>query len=228
MKINCIIVDDEPESRDIMKTYISDIDALNLVAECKNALEANEVLKKENIQLMFLDINMPKITGLQFLKSLAHKPKVIFTTAYPQYAIEGFELDAIDYLLKPFSFERFLKAFNKFSTLEEKTTSSPDPAIILKANKKLYRVPVNEIRYLEAVGDYVKVVFGEQTIMVHSTFQDLLEQLSHPGILRIHRSFAVAIDKFEYIDGNQIFIGKKALPIGKAFRSDLISRIGEK
>ncbi len=225
MKINCIIVDDEPASREVLEKYISDTDILNLVAECKNAVEANEVLKNKSVELMFLDINMPKISGVQLLKSLTSPPKVIFTTAFPEYAIEGFELDAVDYLLKPFSFERFLKAVNKYSLLADKETSRGNRTIFLKSEKKLYRILIGDIIYLEAVGDYVKVVFGEQTIIVHSTFQDLLEQLSHPNIVRIHRSFAMAIDKFEYIDGNQIIVKSKSLPIGKAYRKELLARL---
>ncbi len=225
MKINCIIVDDEPTSRDVLKKYIINTDILNLVAECKNAIEANEVLKNESIQLMFLDINMPKITGIQLLKSLAFPPKVIFTTAYPEYAINGFELDAVDYLLKPFSFERFLKAVNKYSYVTDKEMSLENRTIFLKSEKKLYRIPVLDIDYIEAIGDYVKVVYGEQSIIVHSTFQDLLEQISHPYFIRIHRSFAMSIDKFEYIDGNQIFVRGNTLPIGKAYRKDLMSKI---
>jgi DNA-binding LytR/AlgR family response regulator len=160
----------------VLKKYIADTETLNLMSECKNAIEANEVIKRGGVDLMFLDINMPKITGIQLLKSLTIPPKVIFTTAYPEYAIDGFELDAVDYLLKPFSFERFLKAVNKYSYSSDSETVLNSRTILLKSEKKLYRVPINDIRYLEAIGDYVKVVFGEQSIVVHSTFQDILEQ----------------------------------------------------
>ncbi len=225
MKINCIIVDDEPASRDILRKYIADTDILNLVAECKNAIEANVILKNEIIQLMFLDINMPKITGIQLLKSLTFPPKVILTTAYSEYAIDGFELDAVDYLLKPYPFERFLKAVNKYSFVAEKETSLENRTILLKSEKKLFRIPILEIDYIEAIGDYVKVVWGEQSIIVHSTFQDLLEQISYPSFIRIHRSFAMSIDNFEYIDGNQIIVKGNPLPIGKAYRKDLMEKI---
>ena len=224
-KVNCIIVDDEPASRYVLKRYISDTEALNLVSECKNAIEANEVVKREVIDLMFLDINMPKISGLQFIKSLPSPPKVIFTTAYPEFALEGFELDAVDYLLKPFSFERFLKAVNKYSYAADSETMLNSRTIHLKSEKKLYRVPISDILYLEAIGDYVKIVFGEQSIVIHSTFQDILEQFSHSDIIRIHRSFAIAIDKFDHIEGNQIFIRKKALPIGKAYKKDVLEKL---
>src|SRR5690554_5157473 len=194
-KVNCIIVDDEPASRDVLKRYVADTETLNLMSECKNAIEANEMIKSGAIDLIFLDINMPKITGIQFLKSLTIPPKVIFTTAYPEYAIDGFELDAVDYLLKPFSFERFLKAVNKYSYSSDSETVLNNRTILLKSEKKLYRVAINEIMFLEAIGDYVKVVFGEQSINVHSTFKDILEQFMSPGIIRIHRSYAIAIDK---------------------------------
>lgn len=225
MKVNCIIVDDEPASREVLKKYIEDTEMLNLVAACKNAIEANETLKEKSIQLMFLDINMPKISGIQLLKSLTTPPKVIFTTAYPEYAIDGFELDAVDYLLKPFSFERFLKSINKYSYLTSKETAQKNRTIFLKSEKKLYRVPILGIVYLEAIGDYVKVIFGEQSILVHSTFQDLLEQIAHPNIVRIHRSYAMSIDKFEYIDGNQMIVKGKSLPIGKVYRKELLKRL---
>jgi DNA-binding LytR/AlgR family response regulator len=224
-KVNCIIVDDEPLSRYVLKKYIYDTESLNLVSECKNAIEANEVVKNDIVDLMFLDINMPKISGLQFIKSLLSPPKVIFTTAYSEHALEGFELDAVDYLLKPFSFERFLKAVNKYSYSADRDTVQECKTILLKSEKKLYRVPVGDILYLEAIGDYVKVVFGEQSIVVHSTFQDILEQFSHPDIIRIHRSFAIAIDKFDHIEGNQIFIRKKALPIGKAYKIMVLEKL---
>ncbi|WP_068475318.1 LytR/AlgR family response regulator transcription factor [Saccharicrinis aurantiacus] len=225
MKVNCIIVDDEPASRDLLKRYIADTDILNLVAECKNAIEANEVLKNESIHLMFLDINMPKVTGIQLLKSLTIPPKVIFSTAYAEYAIDGFELDAVDYLLKPFPFERFLKAVNKYLDIAEKETPVENRTILLKSEKKLYRIPILDIDFIEAIGDYVKVVFREQTITVHSTFQDLLEQISYPSFIRIHRSFAISINNFEYIDGNQIIVKGNTLPIGKAFRKGLMDKI---
>jgi DNA-binding LytR/AlgR family response regulator len=224
-KVNCIIVDDEPASRDVLKRYIADTETLNLVSECRNAIEANEVVKSELVDLMFLDINMPRISGLQFIKSLPSPPKVIFTTAYPEFALEGFELDAVDYLLKPFSFERFLKAVNKYSYAADNASVLKCRTILLKSEKKLYRVPVSDILYFEAIGDYVKVFFGEQSIVVHSTFHDILEQFMHPDIIRIHRSFAIAIDKFDHIEGNQIFIGKRALPIGKAYKKDLIDKL---
>jgi DNA-binding LytR/AlgR family response regulator len=195
------------------------------VSECKNAIEANEVIKSELIDLMFLDINMPRISGLQFLKSLPSPPKVIFTTAYPEFALEGFELDAVDYLLKPFSFERFLKAVNKYSYSTDSEPVLNSRTVLLKSDKKLYRVPIGDILYLEAIGDYVKVVFGEQSIVVHSTFHDILEQFSHLDIIRIHRSFAIAIDKFDHIEGNQVFIKKQALPIGKAYKKDLLDNL---
>lgn len=224
-KVNCIIVDDEPASREVLLTYIAGTETLQLVAECKNAIEANEALARLDIDLMFLDINMPKISGLQFLKSLPSPPKVIFTTAYAEFALEGFNLDAVDYLLKPFSFERFLKAINKYNYFGDGEGVLTNRTVLLKSDKKLYRVLTSEVNYIEAVGDYVKVWFGEQSIVVHSTFQDILEQLSHPDILKIHRSFAIAINKFDHIEGNQVFLLGKALPIGKAYKKDLLDRL---
>ena len=223
MKINCIIVDDEPASREVLEKYVEDTDSLHLIAVCKNAMEANELLIKQDIDLMFLDINMPKVSGIQLLKSLSLPPKVIFTTAYSEHAIDGFELNAVDYLLKPFSFERFLKAVNKYSQLINKGNLNSNRTVLLKSDKKLYRILIDDIVYLEAVGDYVKILFKEQSILVHGTFQNLLEQISHPNIIRIHRSYAISITKFDFIDGNQISVNNKIFPIGKAYRNELMS-----
>lgn len=225
MKINCIIVDDEPASRNVLQQYVSDTPSLNLIVACKNAVEAHATLSHHAVQLMFLDINMPKISGLQFLKSLPDPPKVIFTTAYPEYAVDGFELNALDYLLKPFSFERFLKAVHRYTFPEERPISSEHRILFLKSDKKLYRIPLKDIVYLEALGDYVKVAFGESSIVVHSTFQKLLDQVADSNIMRIHRSFAIALDKFDYIDGNQIVVKGQYFSIGKAYKKNLLLRI---
>ena len=213
MKINCIIVDDEPASRAVLQKYIADTDTLDLIAVCKNAVAANAALRNHTVQVMFLDINMPKISGLQFLKSLSHPPQVIFTTAYPEYAVDGFELNALDYLLKPFSFERFLKAVNKYTFPEERSQTAENKIVHLKSEKKLYRIPLKDLVYLEALGDYVRVVFGTSSFLVNSTFQNLLEQVAGANMVRIHRSFAIALDKFEYIDGNQIVVNGMKLYI---------------
>ena len=226
MKINCIVVDDEPASRDILETYITDCPVLNLVGLYSNAIEATKVLNEEDIQLFFLDINMPKLNGLKFYKSLANPPIVIFTTAYPEYAVEGFEVDALDYLLKPFSFERFLKAVNKAQHALTSKQALPEKAfILLKSEKKLYRIIIDEINYIEALGDYVKVHCSDQSIVVHDTFQNLLNQLEKSNLFRVHKSFAIAINKFDHIEGNMIKIQGTSIPIGQTYRSAFLDHI---
>ena len=229
MSINCIIVDDEPASREILERYISDCTSLNLISSCTNAFEANEIINQKEIQLIFLDINMPKLSGIKFYKSLPNPPFVIFTTAYPEYAVEGFEVDAVDYLLKPFSFERFLKSVNKaLNIFNQKESNNYNPFIILKSDKKLFRVNINDINYLEALGDYVKVDFLCQSIMVHDTFQNLLSQLGEANLVRVHKSFAISLNKFDHIEGNMIKIQNKSIPIGQKYRADLLKTISSR
>ena len=229
MKINCITVDDEPASREILEKYISECTLLSLISSCKNAFEANEIITQEQIQLIFLDINMPKLSGIKFYKSLSNPPFVIFTTAYPEYAVEGFEVDAIDYLLKPFSFERFLKSVNKaLNIINQKDNINHVPFIVLKSDKKLFRVNLSDINYLEALGDYIKVDYMNQTIMVHDTFQNLLSQLAESNLIRVHKSFAISLNKFDHIDGNLIKIKDKSIPIGQKYRSDLLTIINSR
>ncbi len=225
MIINCLIIDDEPASREVLETYISDTKDLNLVKSCKNALEANEILKKENIQLLFLDINMPKLSGMQFYKALIHPPMVIFTTAYPQYAIEGFEVEAIDYLLKPFPFDRFLKAVNKAFNKWDSSIDKSSDYIVLKADKKVYRIGINDIIRLESVGDYVKVFYSDQHILVHESMQNLLLQLPTNVFVRVHKSHSINFLKLQSIDGNRIFIEAHEVPMGATYKNDVMSKM---
>lgn len=228
MKINCIIVEDEPKSRNLLEKYIAECPSLNLVASCKHALEAMEIINTENIQLIFLDINMPKISGLDFYKSLTKAPYVIFTTAYPQYAIEGFELDAVDYLLKPFPFERFLKAVQKalnMVNIEQSGQRKDSAFIVLKADKKLYRIDIDEIYYLEAYGDYIKVICVDKSILVHETFQGILDKLPPNKFIRIHKSYALALNKLDHIEGNMAHINSTTIPIGQTYRAEFLNII---
>lgn len=228
MPINCIIIDDEPAAQEILQKYISDCPTLNMVATCNNALEASELLSREDVHLMFLDINMPKLSGMSFYKSLAKPPAVIFTTAYSEFALEGFEVNAVDYLLKPFPFDRFLKAVNK--VFETQQTAQPEISqthVLLKSDKKIHRVNADEIFHLEAVGDYINVHMRRGSLIVHETFKSLMEQLPSEKFVRIHKSHAVAIDRIEYLEGNQIKIRDKYLPIGQSFRADFLERFGK-
>jgi DNA-binding LytR/AlgR family response regulator len=227
MKVNCIIVDDEPASREILERFITDCPVLNLVGNCKNALVANEVINNQTIDLIFLDINMPRLSGMKFYKSLIRPPYVIFTTAYPEYAVEGFEVNAVDYLLKPFPFERFLKAVNRAAEIINNRRQATDNSdfLLLKSDKIIHRVLIHEISHLEAVGDYVKVYVNNKFLIVHDTFGNFLNQLPGDRFVRVHKSFAVSINKIETIEGNMVKVGGKSIPIGQTYRNGFIKMI---
>lgn len=224
MTIHCIIVDDEPVSQDILKKYVADTPSLNLMQVCNNAFEASEVLMQHKVDLIFLDINMPKLSGMKFYKSLNNPPYVIFTTAYPEFATEGFEVDAIDYLLKPFPFERFLKAVNRAIDRIGKVENQnlAEVYILLKADKKLHRISITDISHLEAMGDYVKVFFNDSYILVHDTLHRLLDQLPEKDFIRIHKSFVISSGNISYVEGNQVKIGDFEIPIGQKYKDDLM------
>ena len=225
MNINCIIVDDEPSSQIVIKTFANDVDFLDVVEICNNALEANSVLNKRNdIDLIFLDINMPKLSGLDFYKSLQNPPDVIFTTAYSQYALEGFEVNAIDYLLKPFSFERFLKAVNKVIEKRNNLNSIQEEHLVIKANKVIHKVAIQDILFIEAFGDYVKVHLGEKIIITNSTFTNILKQLPQQFV-RCHKSFAINLKKMNSLAGNVISIENKSVPVGLKYKPDLLEAL---
>jgi len=228
MTIHCLIVEDEPASQEILKAYIADYPNLSLVETCKNAFEANEVLMNRNIDLLFLDINMPGLSGMKFYQSLSHPPFVIFTTAYPEFALEGFEVDAVDYLLKPFPFDRFLKAVNRAADRLKKVAGNQmkDDFVLFKADKKIHKIFLSDIHYLEALGDYVKIHLKDRFIMVHETMQNLQNQLPEPPFCRIHKSFIVSVNKFSYIEGNSLQIGDQSIPIGNTYRDHFRELIG--
>jgi DNA-binding LytR/AlgR family response regulator len=231
MKIKCIIVEDEPLSQDILKKYIEDSTILELIGIASDAFEANSLLQADDIQLIFLDINLPKLSGIRFVKSLTNAPLVIFTTAYPEYAIEGFETDAVDYLVKPFSFERFLKAVNKSVeklNLKLQKHTSINEFILLKSDKKVYKVNFNEIYYLQSFGDYVKVYVSGKCLVIHNTFKSILEQLPGDRFIRIHKSYIIALDKIQYLEGNQVKIANELIPIGLNYKDDLIRILKDK
>jgi DNA-binding LytR/AlgR family response regulator len=223
MSIKCIIVDDEPLSRDVLETYIADHPDLELSASCKDAFEAMNALEKEQIDLMFLDINMPKLSGINFYKSLNHKPNVVFTTAYPEFAVEGFELSAIDYLLKPFSFERFIQAVNKVK--EKSKSSTQNGHILMKADKKMYKVDYKEILFFEALGDYVKAHLLDKVLIVTTTLKKLLTELPSDQFFQTHKSFVISKQKIDYVEGNQIKIGDKMIGIGQSFKEEALKKI---
>lgn len=232
MKLRCLIIEDEPPAREIMKTYIHDCPVLELVAECGDAFRASEIMQSEKIDLLFLDINLPRLSGINFLKTLNQSPLVIFTTAYPEYAVEGFESDAVDYLVKPFAFDRFLKAVNKAMEKmvirrQEPLRITPDKQafILLRSDKKVYRVSFADILYIESIGDYLKVFLENKHLIIHETISGLSEQLPVNDFIRIHKSFIVAVNRINYIEGNQVKLADKFIPIGRNYRDELLKAL---
>ncbi len=222
-----MIVEDEPFARDVLQDYMDDSPDLELVKVCENAKTAREYLKENEIDLLFLDVNMPEISGITFLKSLSNAPLTIFTTAYPEFAIEGFELNAIDYLLKPFSFERFRTAVEK---AVEKTgiavsDNSSKAFLTLNVDKKLHRIEKETIHYLEGCGDYVKVYYQETSLLVHDTMRNLFERLPENRFMRIHKSYIVNLDRITVVEGNQVKINEQMIPIGVSYKDELMGKI---
>lgn len=237
--IRCIAIDDENLALDLIEDDILKVPFLQLVKKCRNGIEALDVLQTEKIDLLFLDIQMPDISGIQFLKSLRHKPLVIFTTAYEKYALEGFELDVIDYLLKPYSFERFLKAVNKaqeYLTILEKTQAHPaaeennysSQFIFVKSDYKLVKIEIAEIQYIESLKDYIKIVVGGKPVMTLSSMKAIEEKLVAPDFIRVHRSFMVNIRKIHYIHRNFVMVGDKEIPIGDNYKDSFLQVINQK
>ena len=216
-----IVVEDEPLSQQVMEKYIAQHPSLELVAMCSNAFDAQEVISKKTVDLMFLDINLPQISGINFLKTLLHPPTVIFTTAYPEHALESFDLDAVDYLLKPFSFERFLRAVNKAMALRKENRKNSSDHIFIKADKKVYRIQINDILDLEALGDYVKIRTIQGQHLVNSTLKDMMDELPAEEFIRVHKSFAIARNKISFIEGNFIRIADKDIPVGATYKEEV-------
>jgi len=220
MKYNCIIVDDEPHAIKILESHIRSLNQWKIVGTCNNAFEAINVMATEKVDLIFLDINMPKLLGTQLLKTLQHPPKVIFTTAHKDYAIEAFELDAIDYLLKPISFERFLKAVNKFShtNIVEVNPVDHGPGFLyFRADRKMVKVFLEDILYIESYKDYITIHEGTNEIKVKLTISAVEKMLPQNLFLRIHRSFIVSINKVTAYTKYDVEIGKIELPIGRSY-----------
>ena len=228
--MNVIIVDDEPLAQEILETYIAKFPALHLVAKCNNAIEAFETLKNTAVDLMFLDIQMPQISGLEFLKTLSKPPKVIFTTAYSEHALESYELGVVDYLLKPISFERFAKAANKAIAQDTEqglssTTESKANFIFVKSDKKLIKVLFEEIYYIEGLKDYVILHTPNGRLVTLQTMKSLESKLPTKIFMRSHRSYIINLQKIDVLEGNMVYINKKSLPIGKNYKEDLLKII---
>ncbi len=230
MKIKCLIIDDEPLAQRVLERYIQDVSFLELVQKCNNALDAIDILKEQKIDLIFLDINLPKLTGLEFLRCLKNPPLVIITTAYAEFAIQGYDLDVVDYLMKPFGMERFTKAIQKVQdilkprehSLPEKISgeAKEDQYIFIKSNKKTYRINLNDILYIEALGDYVKIYTTDRMIISYHSMKNLENLLSPKQFPRIHKSYIVSLSKIELIEGNQVKLRDRYIPIGTNFKAE--------
>lgn len=227
--IRCLIIDDEPLSLDILEKYISDIPDLELAGKSLDAFDAIDKLQENEVDLMFLDINMPKLSGINMLKTLKEHPEVIITTAYPEYAVEGFELDVIDYLVKPISFERFLKAIHKAQKKlrEQNDIQSQDENsfIMVKSGKKHYKILFSDIKYVESMGDFVKVHTETKTHIVSNTLKNINEELPKSKFIQIHKSYIISLERIEYLEGNQVKIDNNFVPIGLTYKVQLLQKL---
>jgi DNA-binding LytR/AlgR family response regulator len=230
--MNCLAVDDEHLALDLLEDNIKRVPFLNLVARCKNAFEANEVLMKEKIDLLFLDVQMPGISGIQFLQSVKTPPLVIFITAYEKFALEGFNLDAVDYLLKPVAFDRFLKAVTKayeFFNLKNSSTQAPAPAatpaeyLFVNAEYNLVKITIKDILYIEGLKDYVKIFIStaQRPVITRMSMKNLEEKLPANAFSRVHKSYIVSIDKIISIRRGKISVGTVHIPISEHYKDNL-------
>lgn len=228
-RYKCLIIEDEPLAQNVLKKYIGDHPSMELVAICNDALEAQSILMQQTVHLLFLDINLPKLSGINFIKTLIRPPLIIFTTAYPEFAVEGFELNAVDYLLKPFSFERFLKAVNKviekLNTTVQNNTAESNSFIFLKADKKNHKIDLESIHYIEAIGDYMKVVTDTGQLIINETMKKLQEELPERSFIRVHKSFIISRDRIKYIEGNYVQLEERSIPIGATYRNEVLASI---
>ena len=231
MKLNCLIIDDEPVARKGMEEYVREVEFLQLVAKCENPMKAASYLEQGLVDLIFLDIRMPKISGIEFLKSLKDPPMVIFTTAYSEYALEGYSLNVMDYLVKPISFERFLKASNKaldFYWLQHQPESQketlPDYFFIKCANK-YEKVYYEEVLYIEALQNYVIIRTAERKMITYMTISGLEAQLPKEKFIRVHKSYVVSLSKIKAIEGNEIVINTIKIPISRNLKEEVMNRI---
>ncbi|MGI4885490.1 MAG: LytR/AlgR family response regulator transcription factor [Janthinobacterium lividum] len=236
--LRCIAVDDEPAAARLLAAYIQKVPTLALVGTTINPLEALQWVQEGRVDLVFLDIQMPELTGLQFLKICGRQCRVVLTTAYPEYALEGYEHDVVDYLLKPVAFDRFLRAVQKAQAL---APGPPAPAAVAPAplgapapdylfvkgesKNKFLRLNLADILYVEALKNYVSIVVPGQRVVTYQTLKDLAQQLPQPAFLRVHKSFVVALDKIRLVDGHTVYIGEAAIPLGETYREGFLQLI---
>jgi len=231
-RINCIIVDDEPVAREILESHLKKLEQIRIVASCKNAIEAFKVVSTERVDLVFLDINMPEISGLTFARSMNSELKIIFTTAYREYAVDGFDLRAVDYLLKPISFERLLQSFNKF--LDERKTrieqaipegEGQNEFCFVRAERKMIKIVFRDIRYVESIGDYLKIHLKDGMVTTRETMQNMTALLPSGDFIRIHRSYLLALSSIRSFTNECIEIEDRELPISRGYREAVLEAL---
>jgi DNA-binding LytR/AlgR family response regulator len=231
-KLSCIIVDDEPVARKILQEFTEQVPYLDLQGKFESAMKAEEFLSTNKVDLLFLDIEMPKVTGLQMLKRTRMESMVILTTAFPQYALDGYEFDIIDYLLKPFALNRFLKAVQKAKDFQELKGQSagtlPSSYIFIKSEKRIEKVELNEILYAEVLGNYVTICTERKKIVAYLTMKSLESQLSQADFIKIHQSFLVNRSKIESVEGNELRVGTASLPISRNYKDSVTSLVNER
>ena len=225
MKLKTLIVDDEPLALDLLETFIERIEHLELVGRCQNGVETFNKLQNEKVDLLFLDIEMPTLDGYELLKSLTNPPQVIITTAYREYAVEGFELEVLDYLVKPFPFQRFVKAVQKAIVPAPTVNEDAPNCLFIKVDKRIIKVPFQNIHYIESLKDYLKIHTVTGTLVTLQTMQGICELLPADQFTRIHKSFTVATQKVNAIDANDLEINGKSLPIVRSFRDEILEKI---
>lgn len=227
-KIKVLVVDDEPIAHDILETYITKLPDMHLAGHCNNALQAFKFLSGTQVDILLLDINMPEITGIELLRTLKDPPLVIFTTAYSEYAVESYELNAVDYLLKPIAFDRFLKAINKATDILRATKNTDnklianDNLMFVKTEGRLVRIDLKQLLFIEGLKDYVRLWLSSGKIVVHSTMKNMEDHLSsYPNFMRVHKSYIVNVEYIKEVDGNCIRIHDQSITIGSTYRDDI-------
>jgi two-component system response regulator LytT len=224
--MKCIIIEDEPAAQSILEHHIELCPGLTRICTFRDVFSAQEFLDSNAVDLMFLDINLPEMSGVSFLRSLLHPPLVIFTTAYPQYAVDGFDLEAVDFLLKPFSFERFCKAVNKAKDrINANSTPNAQRKITVKSDRRIYQISISDILYVESCGDYVTIHCPDKKIMVHGTMKSWEEKLKGSSFLKVHRTTIVNLLKIDHLEGNLVKIGEHKLPVSEQFKEDLLEQM---
>jgi two-component system LytT family response regulator len=232
--IKCLVIDDEPPAREIIRRYIEQVPLLHFAGECANAVQAFALLQQQSIDLLFLDIRMPQLNGNDFLKTLKNPPKVIFTTAYPEYALEGYELDVVDYLMKPIPFDRFLKAVNKayqLTSARHESTSTPEEKksesfVYFRSDRKMVKVMLQDILYIESMKDYVKIFTTNGTIITKQSISSVEAMLPEKEFIRCHRSYIVSARHIKSFTAELIDIHNLEIPIGKLFRNEVMKALG--